>query len=172
MISPPRCSSSTGSRSAPGRGRASWPFPRRPETTRSLEPAVEDACDLDDAGQSSGSSGIPCSFARSLLFYYCRTQHLHLGFFFRVTCSTCEASPGPCAVILVTSTVAALDAATCAFNNTPLLLGPSHFASILLDTRDPSRRNTPGRSVFRTRESTLGSSKCTLRNSNAAPLKR
>lgn len=41
--------------------------------------------------------------------YYCNTQHLHLGFFFRVTCSTCDASPGPCAVILATSTVAVLD---------------------------------------------------------------
>lgn len=56
-----------------------------------------------------------CSLARSLArpsSDYCRTQHLHLGFFFRVTISTCEASPGPCAVILATSTVAALDAAT------------------------------------------------------------
>lgn len=41
--------------------------------------------------------------------HYCSTQHLHLGFFFRVTCSTCDASPGPCAVILATSTVAVLD---------------------------------------------------------------
>lgn len=41
--------------------------------------------------------------------HYCSTQHLHLGFFFRVTCSICDASPGPCAVILATSTVAVLD---------------------------------------------------------------
>lgn len=44
--------------------------------------------------------------------HYCNTQHLHLGFFFRVTCSTCDASPGPCAVILATSTVAVLAAPT------------------------------------------------------------
>ena len=37
---------------------------------------------------------------------YWSTQHLHLGFFFRVTCSTCEASPGPAAVTRPTSTVA------------------------------------------------------------------
>lgn len=38
---------------------------------------------------------------------YWRTQHLHFGFFFKVTCSTCDASPGPWAVTLPTSTVAA-----------------------------------------------------------------
>ena len=37
---------------------------------------------------------------------YWSTQHLHLGFFFKVTCSTCDASPGPWAVTLPTSTVA------------------------------------------------------------------
>lgn len=46
------------------------------------------------------SCSVPTLFSR-----YCNTQHLHLGFFFNVMISTCDASPGPCAVILATSTV-------------------------------------------------------------------
>lgn len=78
-------------------------------------PKMHLRCIFSFNGGESSRRIIGESFTRQFLllsFHYCRRQHLHLGFFFKVTCSTCEASPGPCAVILATSTVAALDDVT------------------------------------------------------------
>lgn len=85
----------------------------------------------------------------SLRFHYCRRQHLHLGFFFRVTCSTCEASPGPCAVIRATSTVAALDAATCT-SRTPFYYSSSYASSFPIDepASVSAREINPGSLVY------------------------
>jgi len=83
---------------------SSCPVATSPEASKSKSvtlPTVEEGPFLACASLSPLSLG-----------HYCSTQHLHLGFFFSVTCSTCDASPGPCAVILATSTVAVLDAPT------------------------------------------------------------
>lgn len=72
--------------------------PRSRRVPRITLPTVEEGPSLACTSLPPASRG-----------HYCSTQHLHLGFFFRVTCSTCDASPGPCAVILATSTVAVLD---------------------------------------------------------------